>query len=81
MLDIFFHISKIISDIFRLCEEGKTLERGSLVHVFSNKYTERCSTLPSHFDCIFHSSQTISEDVFSEDEWLDFLSLGRKEAK
>ncbi|KAL6342439.1 hypothetical protein AAG906_011129 [Vitis piasezkii] len=39
---------------------------------------QRCSTLPTRFDCIFHSSQTTSEDIFSEDEWLYFLSLGRK---
>ena len=71
---------KTISDISRLSEKGKILEWGSLVHVFSKKYTECCSTLPSPFACIFHSSQTISEDVFLEDEWLDFLSLGRKGA-
>ena len=69
------------TDISRLFEEGKTLECGSLAHVFSKKYTERCSALPTHFDCIFHSSQTNSEDVFSEDEWLDFLSLGQKGAR
>ena len=67
-----------MSDISRLSKEGKTLERGSLVHVFSKKYTERCSVLPTQFAFIFYSSQTTSKDVFSEDEWLDFLSLGRK---
>ena len=70
-----------ISRISRFSEKGKTLEWGSLVHVFSKKYTERCSALPNHFDCIFHSSQTNPEDVFLEDEWLDFLSLGRKRAR
>ena len=46
---------------------------------FSKKYTELCSALPTHFDCIFLTSQTNSEDVFSEDEWLGFLFLGVKE--
>ena len=54
---------------------------GSLVHVFSKKYTKRCFALPTRFDYIFHSSQTTSEDVFLEDEWLDFLSLGWKGAR
>ena len=32
-------------------------------------------SLPSRFDCIFLTSQTSSEDVSLENEWLDFLSL------
>ena len=54
---------------------------GDHFYIFSKKYTELCPALPTHFDCIFLSSQPISEDVFSEDEWLDFLFFGLKEAK
>ena len=39
------------------------------------KNTEFCSALPSHFLLYFLTSQTSSEDVSSENEWLGFLSL------
>ena len=38
-----------------------------------SKNTELCSALPFHFVFYFLSSQTPSEDIFSEDEWLDFF--------
>ena len=44
-----------------------------------SKYTKLCSALPTHFDCIFLTSQTSYEDVSLENEWLGFLSLGAKE--
>ena len=46
-----------------------------------SKNTELRFALPSHFVFYFLSSQTPSDDVFSEDEWLDFLFLGLKEAR
>ena len=43
-----------------------------------SKNTKLCSALPTHFDCNFLTSETRSEEVSSENEWLNFLSLGAK---
>ena len=55
--------------------------KDQLLYSFEESNTQSfCFPLPTHFDCIFLTSQTSSEDVSSENEWLGFSSLGVKEA-
>ena len=60
---------------------GELVLGDNLLYSFEgSKIQSFCSALPTHFDCIFLTSQTSSEDVSSENEWLGFLSLGAKVA-
>ena len=66
---------------FLLNQLGSFFSTTKLLYSFQESNTQSfCSALPTHFDCIFLTSQTNSEDVFPKDEWLGFLFLGVKEA-
>ena len=59
---------------------GACSKRPTFLYSFKGSNTQLYSALPTHFDCIFLTSQTSSEDVSLENEWLGFLSLRVKEA-